>query len=146
MQKLLLPCVTLLVTAHPDDEVLFFSPLLSQFMVKEKRGCDKELHILCLSTGNAEGLGEVRVGELYAAAALFGLDRAHVTVVDHPSLQDGMNTQWPVEVVADMVLQQARRLSAQLVVTFDAQGASGHLNHIATHHGVRGDVVEVTRG
>eukprot|EP01031_Cornospumella_fuschlensis_P051141 gene51141-62538_t len=94
--------ITLLIIAHPDDETLFFSPLLSHFLSsKEKEKDSGELHILCLSTGNALGMGAVRTRELLAAASFFGLRSGQVTVVDHPCMQDGMNTEWPAEVVAD---------------------------------------------
>jgi N-acetylglucosaminylphosphatidylinositol deacetylase len=39
----------LLVTAHPDDESMFFAPTLAHVL---QRGA--EVHILCLSTGACE--------------------------------------------------------------------------------------------
>jgi N-acetylglucosaminylphosphatidylinositol deacetylase len=46
----------LLVTAHPDDEVMFFTPLLLGLVEK-----GHQVQILCLSTGNFGGLGHIRV-------------------------------------------------------------------------------------
>lgn len=37
---------TLLVIAHPDDEVMFFGPTLNHFRRK-----GENLHVLCLSSG-----------------------------------------------------------------------------------------------
>lgn len=36
----------LLVIAHPDDECMFFTPVILSLL---KRGCD--IHVLCLTTG-----------------------------------------------------------------------------------------------
>ena len=66
----------LLVTAHPDDETLFFSPALLAL-------CDMlELHVLCLSTGNYDGLGAVRSAELLRACAVLGVSAERVEIVD----------------------------------------------------------------
>ena len=48
----------LLVIAHPDDEAMFFSPLLLSYHSK------KSIFILCLSNGNYEGHGEIRTQEV----------------------------------------------------------------------------------
>lgn len=40
------PSRSLLVIAHPDDEVMFFGPTLNHFRRKREN-----LHVLCLSTG-----------------------------------------------------------------------------------------------
>eukprot|EP00035_Acanthoeca_spectabilis_P037791 m.47445 g.47445 ORF g.47445 m.47445 type:complete len:102 (-) comp8864_c0_seq1:2284-2589(-) len=40
----------LLVTAHPDDEAMFFGPTIARM-----RRLGHTVHILCLSTGNFEG-------------------------------------------------------------------------------------------
>eukprot|EP01048_Picozoa_sp_COSAG05_P013051 COSAG05_NODE_1354_length_5108_cov_24.726692_2_plen_102_part_00 len=53
----------LLVTAHPDDETMFFGPMLLS------RQPGQKIFIYCLSTGNADGLGETRKKELMAATA-----------------------------------------------------------------------------
>ena len=56
----------LLVTSHPDDESMFFGPT-----IQAAKRMGAQVHILCLSTGNADGLGEVRAKELDAAGVLF---------------------------------------------------------------------------
>lgn len=91
--------VTLLVTAHPDDEVMFFSPTLDQF----SRESSASLHILCLSTGNFEGLGSTRVNELIKCAALFNISSNNVHIIDNIELQDGMENTWRCELIADIV-------------------------------------------
>ena len=57
----------LLVIAHPDDEAMFFSPLLLSFHSKQS------IFILCLSNGNIEGLGEIRTQEVLQQLSLFSL-------------------------------------------------------------------------
>lgn len=91
----------LLVIAHPDDETVFFSPLLASC---HKRG--DSVDILCLSNGNVEGLGNVRDSELKLACKLFGISENQITVIDHPELADGMKTNWPITIVADIVCRQ----------------------------------------
>eukprot|EP01043_Picozoa_sp_COSAG02_P095334 COSAG02_NODE_31709_length_528_cov_10.728868_1_plen_48_part_10 len=46
------------MTAHPDDESMFFGPALLC------RHGGQQVKLLCLSTGNADGLGETRKQEL----------------------------------------------------------------------------------
>ena len=47
--------IVLLVIAHPDDEAMFFVPMLVRMKQKKVRLC-----VLCLSTGDAAGLGAIR--------------------------------------------------------------------------------------
>jgi GlcNAc-PI de-N-acetylase len=44
----------LVVIAHPDDEAMFFTPCLRELSTQ------RPLHVLCLSTGDFAGLGQVR--------------------------------------------------------------------------------------
>lgn len=147
----------LLVLAHPDDESMFFAPTLADAQVRQA------FSILYLSTGafaapsrarcpslrppltplppagNGSGLGAVRTTEAIAAAAAFGVPRERVHVVDDPRLQDGEEVAWPPAAVAAAVQKHLDGASGQplaAVVTFDARGASGHVNHVATHRGV----------
>lgn len=67
----------LLVTAHPDDECMFFTPSVRHF-----KGRGDRLDLLCLSTGNFDGKGHVRRGELEKSAAVLGINS--VTIIDDP--------------------------------------------------------------
>ena len=81
-----------LVIAHPDDESMFFVPALAHL-----RGRGLAVHVLCLSTGNADGLGERRQAELRAAANLLGVPSTHVRIVDdQTNLADGMRSRWSI--------------------------------------------------
>jgi hypothetical protein len=57
----------LLVTAHPDDETMFFGPVLLG------RSGHQQISLLCLSTGDADGQGETRRKELAAACDKLGI-------------------------------------------------------------------------
>ena len=79
----------LLVTAHPDDEAMFFAPAVLCL------ARSVEVHILCLSSGDYDGLGAVRARELPHACACLGVPPARVRVLDDPQLRDGPCTHWP---------------------------------------------------
>jgi N-acetylglucosaminylphosphatidylinositol deacetylase len=71
----------LLVIAHPDDEAMFFSPLLID------TNAASNISLLCLSTGDFDGLGSCRRVELLKSADCYNIDRERVHIIDHPSLK-----------------------------------------------------------
>lgn len=108
---------------------VFFTPTIRTLIEGGAR-----VHVLCLSVGQqARGL-RPRSEELRTAAAMLGID--DVEVVDSPDLQDGMQTVWSPEAVETAIAASIRRRPADIVVTFDSGGVSGHLNHVCTHAGV----------
>ena len=109
-----------LIIAHPDDECMFFYPTISRA---------KRLHIICLSNGGYDGLGEEREEELQRAARRLG---ASATCINNAALQDGPHA-WDPSVVAANVGPWLH--AGAVVVTFDRYGASGHANHVAVYHG-----------
>ena len=68
----------LLVTAHPDDEALFFSPTL----LAVPRGV--QVFSLCLSYGDSEGLGKVRKEEFYRAMDVLKVPANRRWILNHP--------------------------------------------------------------
>lgn len=119
----------LLVIAHPDDETMFFGPTI-QALSRAR----VETHLVCLSNGDADGLGEERTKELEAVGATLGL--RSVEVVSDPRVRDGFEERWPEEAIASHVDVAAKRVNADVVLTFDSKGVSGHPNHVATYRGV----------
>ncbi|CAH0368578.1 unnamed protein product [Pelagomonas calceolata] len=99
---------------------MFFYPTISRA---------KRLHIICLSNGGYDGLGEQREKELQRAARRLG---ASATCVNNAALQDGPHA-WDPSVVAANVGPWLH--AGAVVVTFDRYGASGHANHVAVYHG-----------
>lgn len=122
--------IFLLIIAHPDDESMFFSP----FLLACIHSFDS-VYILCLSTGNYGGLGNVRKLELFESVTSLGVSRSHVEIIDHECLQDGMNNIWSPELIGKFIADYARASKANVLVTFDGYGVSGHPNHIACYKG-----------
>lgn len=121
----------LLVIAHPDDETMFFSPSIVTMV---ERGV--EVFVLCLSTGNFDGLGETRRSEIVEAAKWLGIDGDNITVVDDARMKDGMGEVWDPSVVSRAVDHCAKKHGIDVVLTFDDYGVSGHPNHVACYRGV----------
>lgn len=70
----------LLLIAHPDDEAMFFAPTVQALC---RPGQGNHVKILCLSTGDADGLGETRKREIRDSAKRLGVrDEADVFVLD----------------------------------------------------------------
>lgn len=88
----------ILLIAHPDDESMFFSPTLQALTDPQLQN---HVKILCMSTGNSEGIGETRRRELEKAAVTLGVRRREdVFVLDDERFKDGMQADWkPEEVV-----------------------------------------------
>lgn len=122
----------LLLTAHPDDEAMFFSPsllALAKPYVGNKTS-KIEFYLHCLSKGL--NCGDVRKEELMKAAPLLNVPTERVFVDD---LQDG--AQWSDEEVSARLDLAIKRWKIDVLITFDDYGVSGHKNHISCHHGVK---------
>jgi N-acetylglucosaminylphosphatidylinositol deacetylase len=75
---------TLLLTAHPDDETFFFSPTLTALSRMQSLGELGNIFVVCLSTGNAKGLGNVRREEFSNALDIFRIGKEQRIILDHP--------------------------------------------------------------
>jgi len=130
-----------LVIAHPDDESMFFLPMIYNIMHDANYKCNKSsLHILCLSNGNYDKLGAIRERELHAAVALIS-HQIKVTIVRNSKLLDGPKESWSCHLIGTILVGyiQKEKIDKQPVttlVTFDKGGVSGHANHVDTHEGV----------
>ncbi|KAH7728366.1 phosphatidylinositol glycan anchor biosynthesis protein [Aphelenchoides avenae] len=113
----------LLVIAHPDDEAMFFGPTVHQLTAS---GCS--VFVLCLTAGNADGLGATRKKELASAVTHLGVRRENLTVLDMSSYQDGQ-AKWEIEKLSSVILHHLEKLDISFVITFDEKGVSGHPNH-----------------
>ena len=106
--------MSLLLTAHPDDECMFFTPILHQVT-----------HIYCLSNGNNDGLGAIREKEFINSC-----DTLQVNGSIGP-LQDGKI--WETADILKLVKIYLKRNNISKVYTFDNYGVSGHTNHISLY-------------
>ena len=112
----------LMILAHPDDESMFFVPFLNYF-----RG--NEISLLCLTNGDAEGLGRVREKELSEACKLLSIKS--LTILNNDLLPDSMSTPWPLSEVTKVITSHLSHHPADLILTFDNFGVSGHQNHVS---------------
>ncbi|CAI4035748.1 hypothetical protein SMKI_13G4000 [Saccharomyces mikatae IFO 1815] len=134
-----------LIIAHPDDEVMFFSPMISQLHSYFPNTVP--FNIICLSKGNAEGLGQTRVRELNDSAALL-LHNERAVSVQVMDFQDGMNEVWDIDSITSTLSQTIginNNELNQIIVTFDSYGVSGHINHKSCHTAVRKLIADYTR-
>ncbi|CAI6093240.1 unnamed protein product [Clonostachys chloroleuca] len=148
-----------LLIAHPDDEAMFFSPTVLG-LTRPETG--NHVKILCLSTGNADGLGETRKKELIKSGMLLGLrSEDDIFVLDNQhDFPDSMTTKWDHQkisallcsaVAPNLARQRAKpgiapTSSIDVLVTFDSSGVSSHPNHISLYHGARTFISALVEG
>ncbi|XP_072042395.1 N-acetylglucosaminyl-phosphatidylinositol de-N-acetylase-like [Amphiura filiformis] len=123
----------LIVTAHPDDECMFFSPTILHLNSTP----NVNVHILCLSSGNFYGLGHLRKKELVASCHVLGIRPMNVAVVESEALQDNADIFWDPSAVSKCILHYIKRINAHMLVTFDEGGVSGHRNHASCYRAVQ---------
>ncbi|KAI9258146.1 putative deacetylase LmbE-like domain-containing protein [Phascolomyces articulosus] len=123
----------LILTAHPDDECMFFGPTITALRSVSKT----RVHVLCLSTGNADGLGVTRKKELTRSCQVLGIPPSNVKALDHAELQDGMKNTWSPSLIATIIKDYVSKHKIDTMITFDDYGVSGHPNHIAAYNGAR---------
>lgn len=117
----------MVITAHPDDEVMFFGPTILHFTRQE----GALVYLLCMSTGNYYGQGKVRTRELLASCRLLGLESDNVIQYRCDDLPDHPDVLWPTVHTANLINHHIHALDVDMVVTFDMGGVSGHSNHSA---------------
>ncbi|CAK9784579.1 LmbE-like protein [Cutaneotrichosporon oleaginosum] len=120
----------LVLTAHPDDEAMFFGPTILNLVAA---GWD--VLPVCMSTGNAAGFGGVRSLELLESYARLGVSTPPV-LLDNPLLPDSMGADgaWDPAYIAELVAPIASSSGATHLLTFDDAGVTQHPNHIALAH------------
>ncbi|CAL8079842.1 unnamed protein product [Calicophoron daubneyi] len=119
-----IPSPVLLVVAHPDDEAMFFAPILLNL-----KAANIPVDLLCLSNGNYDGVGLTRSKELDKSAKHFGV--RHLKMINLTELPDDPKCNWPLDLIAQIASSAVEEFHSQSVITFDQSGVSGHLNHCA---------------
>lgn len=109
----------LLVTAHPDDETMFFSPLLYH--------CKP--YILVLSNGNFNNKGEAREEEMRQFCIKNNLQYRILGFRD--------NENWDIMEMKLIILFEICFLKKKTIVTFGPGGVSGHKNHVSCYEAVK---------
>ena len=119
--------IYVIVTAHPDDESMFFLPTIRCL---QKQGCD--LRLICLTTGSYDGLGKTRSREFVQTCRdILGIEQFQM--VDDPKLPDHPTQSWPLDYAVSVLERYLRQIALPQqqihVITFDSYGVSGHINH-----------------
>lgn len=122
------PSRVLLLTAHPDDECFFFAPTI---LALRRSSSSPEIFSLCLSSGNADGLGERRKGELARSLDILGVEKDNRWIIEHPQLQDNITQHWDAEIIAEVLRPFVIEHHITSVLTFDTKGISLHPNHFS---------------
>ncbi|KAL2821540.1 putative deacetylase LmbE-like domain-containing protein [Aspergillus granulosus] len=140
-----------LLIAHPDDEAMFFAPTL---LALTKPELGNHVKILCLSSGDADGLGHIRKHELTKSALRLGIrSPSDVLVLDEDRFRDSITTEWAKSDVAALLAStfapdsntSTKRTKSNattgptatidVLLTFDVAGISNHPNHRSLYHG-----------
>ncbi|KAE8156679.1 putative deacetylase LmbE-like domain-containing protein [Aspergillus tamarii] len=144
-----------LLIAHPDDEAMFFAPTV---LALTKPELGNHVKILCLSSGDADGLGHIRKKELQKSAVHLGLrNESDVLIIDDPTrFPDSMSATWSESDVSSLLASAfapelgdaqsgSRKRGAtgdkppvatiDVLLTFDRHGISNHPNHRSLYYG-----------
>lgn len=124
------PSRILLLTAHPDDETFFFGPTLTSLIPSSETSVSTspassnlipQVYSLCFSTGNVDGLGEVRRRELEDSLDVIGIAKDRRWILDEPcvtllcpvmfscsspnqsAFPDSVTTKWDASLIAATV-------------------------------------------
>lgn len=142
----------LVIIAHPDDECMFFGPVIRTLI---KQGGFR-VHLLCLSSGSATS-PSIRRKELQTSCQRLGISKVRI-IDDQVNLKDGLKENWSIDVITSYISsfvdtelmpmedgkdgnddKKNRKVGEKvdLLITFDGNGISGHPNHIAVHKATR---------
>ncbi|EEA06879.1 N-acetylglucosaminyl-phosphatidylinositol de-N-acetylase, putative [Cryptosporidium muris RN66] len=122
-----------LIIAHPDDETLFFGPLINHFSNQS----NISLYLLCLSNGNYYNKGYIRENELLNACRIIGIQQANIYILNNENLQDNPYIYWPSDVIIKEVYSFINKHHIECIITFDCYGISYHLNHISIYNAIK---------
>jgi N-acetylglucosaminylphosphatidylinositol deacetylase len=120
------------IIGHPDDEVMFFSPSIIELL---KPKYNNLIKLICFSNGNSldDSLGKIRSQELYHSGRILGIEQKNIEILNY---QDGMNVTWDSIKICQSLKKLIGTNHQNLVlITFDAQGVSNHINHVSLYHG-----------
>lgn len=124
MKKKTIVCVF----AHPDDEA--FGPSGTLYKLSQ----DNDVYILCATKGQAgqdsrsetsESLTSKRAKELKESAKHLGIKKVYFL-----GFKDGTLSNNLYHALAEKIKTHLELLKPELVITFEPQGVSGHIDHI----------------
>ena len=120
-----IPGRSLFITAHPDDEVMFFGPSILRA---------EDPYILCLSRGAPNGT--IRSNELKNSCKKLGIqDKCFIP--ENDTFKDGFEYKWKQDDIRRVVNKYIEKIKPDRIITFDEFGVSHHPNHIAIPKGLK---------
>lgn len=134
------------VHAHPDDEALLTGGTMARLAAEGHRvvlvtATDGEKGLAAEHVGEGSSLGEVRAGELSAAARALGCaDVVRLGFPDSGLVPDPQAQTFctlPVEEVATSLADVLTSVGAEVVCGYDAAGGYGHPDHVQVHRMTR---------
>lgn len=122
----------LLVIAHPDDECMFFGPLIVR-LIKSRKSV---IYILCLSCGDSQNQGHLRKQELFNSCKVLGIPTENIFMCCSSLRIDGQQYMWKSDTIATLIHDYVEIFDIDTIVTFDKDGVSGHQNHCSLYRAV----------
>jgi len=120
----------LIIIAHPDDEIMFYTPTLKNLISKNIK-----IKILCLSNGNYDGLGKLREEEFKNVSNELKLNDNKILNI--PELQDNITQKWDPSIVSKQIENFLHdNNDIKTILTFDQNGVTKHPNHISCYNGL----------
>ena len=120
----------LLIIAHPDDEIMFWSPTLKKLLA-----LNIKVKVLCLSNGNYNGIGDIRTEEFKAVSKSMHMEDN--VILNVPELQDDITKKWDAKVVSKKIDDFLKKNNdIDTILTFDENGVTKHPNHISCYDGL----------
>jgi N-acetylglucosaminylphosphatidylinositol deacetylase len=116
----------ILLTAHPDDEIMFFYPTIKN-IIKENN-----IHLICLSNGNYERIGNIREKELYCLCKNIGINYLTIN-----NFEDNIKKFWDTNKIESFINSYIKENNIDTIITFDDKGISYHPNHISCYFGIQ---------
>ena len=114
-----------LLIAHPDDESMFFGPLLCHLAK-----IDCQVFILCMTRGNYYNQGSRRVQEMHLACRHMFNHSYDLRIIDEDDkIPDHSTKKWDEKLATTLISAYLKENLIQTIVTFDQFGISGHPNH-----------------
>jgi LmbE family N-acetylglucosaminyl deacetylase len=116
----------LCIFAHPDDEAFGPGGTIA------KLALTNNVYILCATCGDAgqgekgKKLAEIRTKEIIKSASILGVKKVYFLNFGDGTLNNNLYHK-----LAERIKEFVIRLQPQILMTFDINGVSGHLDHIA---------------